>query len=203
MNRCDFLYRIANHLMMKSAFIDDIGLYHGKMGIILFFFHFSKYANNSVYEDFANELLNDLYDEISVDMPLNFEYGLSGIGWGLHYILQNQFVEGDVDIVLSEIDNKIMECNLCRMQDETMKTGSKGILCYINKRIFCNSDFFETSFVLEIEKIKSKMCFCDLSDDVKLLHLICSSPPKNNNILNWPLGLMGGCAGLGLKLVMK
>lgn len=203
MDRNDFLYRIANHLMMKSPFINDIGLYHGKMGVILFFFHFSRYVNNTLYEDFASELLNDLYDEISVDMPLNLEYGLSGIGWGLHYILQNQFVEGDIDIVLSEIDNKIMEYNLCRMRDETMKTGSKGILCYISKRVFCKNNFFDSSFVLEIEKMKNKMWFCDLPNDVKLLHLICSSLPENNNILNWPLGLMGGCAGVGLKSIMK
>ena len=31
------LQQIANHLIVNSSFLDDLGLYHGKMGLVLFF----------------------------------------------------------------------------------------------------------------------------------------------------------------------
>ena len=31
------LRRIANHLILHSIDIEDIGLFHGKMGVVLFF----------------------------------------------------------------------------------------------------------------------------------------------------------------------
>ena len=50
------LERIANHLIIQTSAMDDIGLYYGKIGIVLFFAHYARYTGCSVYEDFADEL---------------------------------------------------------------------------------------------------------------------------------------------------
>ena len=52
----DRLRRIANVLLLNASFIDNPGLLNGKMGIAIFFYHYSRYTKNKIYEDYAGEL---------------------------------------------------------------------------------------------------------------------------------------------------
>ena len=53
------LERIATLLIIQTSAMDDVGLYYGKMGIVLFFAHYARYTGCSVYEDFADELMGE------------------------------------------------------------------------------------------------------------------------------------------------
>ena len=97
----DLLPRIARHLIMHASYTPDMGLYHGKMGIVLFFAHYARYMGNSLYNEFAGELLDEVYQGIHTELPVNFESGLCGVGWGIEYLLQYGFMEGDSDEILS------------------------------------------------------------------------------------------------------
>lgn len=123
--------RIARHLVIYASFIPDLSLYHGKMGIVLFFANYARYIENPLYDKFAGELLGEIYEEIHVGLPVNFESGLCGIGWGIDYLLQNGFMEGDSDEILSEIDARVMERDLRKITDYSMRTGLEGISFYI------------------------------------------------------------------------
>ena len=69
----DLLSRIAGHLIINTSFIKDLGLYNGKMGIILFFAHYAQYTQKDIYHDFAGKLLEEIYAEIhNYPPPLNF-----------------------------------------------------------------------------------------------------------------------------------
>ena len=92
-------------------------------------------TSEKIYKIFADELLKDLYDEISSNSTVNFESGLSGIGWGIEYLVQNKFKKANTDIILSDIDDVIMEININRMNDLSIKTGSIGILVYVYTRL--------------------------------------------------------------------
>lgn len=129
------LERIANHLIIQTSVMDDIGLYYGKMGIVLFFAHYARYTGCSVYEDFADELLGEVIENISDELPINMRTGLCGIGWGIEYLIQNHFMEGDSDEILGELDEKIMERDLRRIKDLSFDTGLEGISCYIRMRL--------------------------------------------------------------------
>ena len=89
------LRRIANHLILHSIDIEDIGLFHGKMGVVLFFAHYARYTDSAIYDDFAGELLEEICENIPETLPINLETGLCGIGWGIEYLIQNGFMEGD------------------------------------------------------------------------------------------------------------
>ena len=103
----DRLQRIANVLLLNASFLDNPGLLNGKMGIAIFFYHYSRYSKNKVYEDYAGELVDEIYEEINTSTPVNFENGLTGIGWGIEYLVKNGFVQADTDEALEEIDNAI------------------------------------------------------------------------------------------------
>lgn len=112
MDKDRVLQLIANHLIINSSFLTDLSLFHGKTGIVLFFYKYAQYTRNPVYEEFAGELLDELFSEIHDNMGVDFENGLSGIGWGILYLLQNQFITGNPNDILEDIDRRIMEVNL-------------------------------------------------------------------------------------------
>lgn len=101
------LRRIADFLLLNASFIENLGLFNGKMGIAIFFFHYARYANNEVFEEYAGELIDEIYEEININTKVNFEDGLTGIGWGIEYLIKQGFLEGDTDDVLREIDDVI------------------------------------------------------------------------------------------------
>ena len=96
------LQPLINTLLLNASFIDNIGLMHGKMGISVYFFHLARSTRNKVYEEYAGELIDEIYEEIIVNTPVNFENGLAGIGWGIEYLVQNGFIEADTDEVLED-----------------------------------------------------------------------------------------------------
>lgn len=107
-----FLKRIANVLLINASFTDNLGLLNGKMGIAIFFYNYSGYTKNKIYEEYAGELIDEIYEEIRINTPVNFADGLTGIGWGIEYLVRNNFVQADTDEALSEIDSTVYRIRL-------------------------------------------------------------------------------------------
>jgi len=128
--------RITNTLLLNASFIDNLGLMHGKMGISIFFFHLARQTKNKIYEDYAGELIDEIYEEITANTPVDFENGLAGIGWGIEYLVQNGFIEADTDEVLEEFDNRIFkELIYITPKEIGLLNGIVGIGSYLLKRI--------------------------------------------------------------------
>lgn len=196
-----FLTRIAYHLILNAGTISNSGLYHGKMGIILFLYEYSRYSNKSNCEEFAGELLNEVCGEIHAGIPIDFADGLCGIGWGIEYLLDHQFLEGDSLEILGEIDTCIMERNLLRIQDQSVETGLTGIGYYIHKHL--NSihksprEFpFDNAYLADWEKVSKPI---RIPTDSEILFNIIKQPSPDHLFNNWNLSLENGCAGYGLK----
>lgn len=134
------LHRIINHQMLYTSFLPGLGLYDGKMGHILFFYHAARYQNLSLCEEFADELLDEVYEDIHKAIPLHFSDGLCGIGWGVEFLAKQGFVEGITDDVLADIDLKIMEHDPRRITDYSLETGLEGIACYVTARLLSPRD---------------------------------------------------------------
>ncbi|WP_319229244.1 lanthionine synthetase LanC family protein [Draconibacterium orientale] len=99
--------KIINSLLLNASFIDNLGLFNGKMGISILFFLLSRKHQNKIFEDYAHELIDEIYDEISINTSTDFENGLAGIGWGIEYLVQNEFIDADTDEVLEEFDKQL------------------------------------------------------------------------------------------------
>lgn len=106
------LQRIANVLLLNASFIDNLGLLNGKMGIAIFFYHYSRYTGNKIFEDYAGELIDEIYEEINTNTPVDFANGFTGIGWGIEYLVKNRFIEADTDEVLEAIDKAVHQSYL-------------------------------------------------------------------------------------------
>lgn len=146
MNNSSELDRIVSYLLLKLRFVSDISLFHGKMGGVLFFYEYAKHVQDDVYEKFAEDILDDFYNDIKLPMPLNIENGLCGIGWGIEYLIQHRFIDADADEILEDVDNHIISCPLDRMNDFSFEKGLWGIMFYIIMRIKTPSRINKTRF---------------------------------------------------------
>ena len=99
-----FLKRHTDTLIEKGKCLPNIGLWDGKMGIAIYLLHVSRITQNKKYENEASELIDAVYEQLSLNLPLNFDNGLLGVGCGFEYIISKGFVDADGDEILSEID---------------------------------------------------------------------------------------------------
>lgn len=132
-----FLKNIAIQLVLKNGCMSDVGLKKGKMGVVLFLFHYAMYTDNDIFSDFADLILDSLVDELSqVELLTNLSSGLVGIGWAIEYLYQNGFLQEDTNELLEEIDYKVMEISFTRMQDLNLDWGLGGIVRYLLARLY-------------------------------------------------------------------
>lgn len=101
------LQNIANHLIINCSFSKNIGLLYGTMGIIIFFYHYARYSKNRVYEEFAETLLNDFAEQIHSHLPIDFENGYLGIGWGIKYLGHQKFINEEN---INTLNSAYIEC---------------------------------------------------------------------------------------------
>lgn len=137
----EWLEHVARNCMLHGSFHPDIGLFNGRMGMVLFYFHYAHYTGNSLYEDFAMELLESIYEEISVETPIGLARGLCGIGWGILHLHNHHFIEGFIDETLVDVDRKISEYHLLRMNDLSLESGFEGIALYLSSRLVDSTNF--------------------------------------------------------------
>ena len=121
-----YLDRLAKQWMLQESFTDNIGLLNGKTGLAVFFFRYARYSGNKLYETFAGDLIDEVLEEINAQTPLNFKDGLCGIGWGFDYLVKNNFLEGDIDEILEDLDNLIFGYDTENCRDTSLETGSEG-----------------------------------------------------------------------------
>lgn len=198
------LERIVNHLMVKSVSLDNLGLYDGKTGLVLFFYHYARYTKNPLYNDFADILLDDLCNEIHELLPITFSNGLCGIAWSINYLINQKFVEGDPEIILKELDEMIMMQNICKIKDLSFETGLEGLYTYIKIRLLANSgrkDIFDPAFLQDF--YQTCKGFTLREDEDILTSIIGNNEIDLSDLNQAKLGINKGCSGFGLKLIFS
>jgi len=127
---------IAKILMQVGINGNNHGLFHGNTGLCIFYYHLSRQTNNPNYEKLADDLLDKVFANLSTTAPSDLENGLAGIGWGIEYLLQNSFAEGDADEILEEVDNKVFRSlNEENIQTFELGNGLTGYLFYLINRL--------------------------------------------------------------------
>lgn len=180
--------KIINTLLLNASFIDNLGLMHGKMGISILFYHLARKYRNKIYEDYASELIDEIYEEITANTPVIFENGLAGIGWGIEYLVQNKFIEADTDEVLEEFDNRIFKELIYNTPKEIgLLNGIVGIGAYFLKRIqpACRQSRNQASNDEKISTLTNKQTLIHLIDELdrktQTIAEIISEPFKPSN----------------------
>lgn len=166
--------------MLHTSFERDCSLFHGKMGVVVFFFHYARFTGNLIYEDFAGELIDEIYAEIDTGVSDTFEHGLCGIAWGIEYLIQRGFVEGDSNTVLAILDQQIEERDVRKIKNIELGSGLKGLLHYVLLRHYNKYSkpvIFDERYITEMLKKLASVG----GEDMELNNLIDSLRKIANN----------------------
>jgi len=102
------LLELTNHLIINGSMVFFSGLFNGKLGISLFFFHYWRYSGNSLYNEYAQYLIELVKSQIHDDYPLDYECGLAGVGAGLDYLKKYVYFDAGDDL-MQQIDSRIIK----------------------------------------------------------------------------------------------
>jgi hypothetical protein len=99
--------KFVDRILSNVCLINTAGLYDGKAGISLALFEASGYLKDEGVENEAFKLFQEAL--ILKTQDLSFEYGLSGIGYVLCYLIENKFMEADFDEIFGDQYEKIVK----------------------------------------------------------------------------------------------
>lgn len=86
-----------------------LGLANGKMGICIYFYSLSRIDQDAEFGKIAESLLDEIFDNINTIQTIDVKSGLTGIGIGIDYLIKNNYVQGNSNIILKDIDDIIFK----------------------------------------------------------------------------------------------
>lgn len=207
--------------------VRDIGLLQGQMGVIIFLFHYSRFCQSELYKQKAEQMLESLLSAIKADTHYGLNTGLSGIGWGIAYLHQEGFVEGNIDEILEDFDKKIMEIDPERIINLSLNYGFCGIVVYLLVRLYTVKKGapvpFDDNYLKKVlsrihQIIEQNDLSCDRPDVLlrfrsyyeekkeigkpDILDVCSMRNPQNIPLQDLGMGLEGK-AGIGLRLISE
>lgn len=93
--------------LVKNGY--PIGLATGRMGLCIYYYYLSRWEENKEYKLIAESLLDDIISQLSEIADVTVESGLAGIAIGISHLIEEKFIEGDINEILEEVDNVIFK----------------------------------------------------------------------------------------------
>ena len=193
------LRHIVDYLLLRGSFLRNIGLFHGKMGVVVTLYMYAERYKDNLMEEYAWDLFQQVYESVHTDMLFGLEDGLVGIGYGTTMLYKYGIVDCDLNEVLTDIDSKIMERDPRRMKDFSVRTGVAGLLRYLNLRQSTNTSLttFDGQFLSDLQVVTKQMV--PIHQDSGIMDIIKQPSFTKNEYTEKPVGIDGGCAYYILK----
>ena len=83
--------KLTDFVLLNACSVSSTGFYSGKAGMSLCLFEVARTLSDEYLEDNAFELLQESL--LSKNNDIGFENGLSGIGYVLQYLIDNEYVK--------------------------------------------------------------------------------------------------------------
>lgn len=100
----DIIQKLATYILLNAYSNNSSGLYNGRAGHSLALFEVSRFLHDEYLEDHAFELMQEAL--VCKSNDISFENGLSGIGYTLQYLIDNQFIDADFNIFFGDQQEK-------------------------------------------------------------------------------------------------
>jgi len=126
------------HILLNTKIKKQVpGAINEKVGLAVYMYTLIRKFDVSLKEQIADEVLDDVYQNLTNDkVPIGFLRGLTGIGWAFEYLVQNNFVDGATDDILTEIDDKLFRFMTSEERPALhMHSGVLGFAAYTIMRL--------------------------------------------------------------------
>lgn len=128
--------RMLNRMILHS--MDNpqaIGLLAGQTGIAVTIAQYARKNGHSELEEVADALLDNVIRRAATTRDISFAYGLSGICWGVEYLVQHGIMPGSAHEICHKADVHIAKADIGVMDDFSLETGLTGLWHYVMARI--------------------------------------------------------------------
>ena len=178
------LEKIVQKLIISGTITEQPGLFYGKAGIAVFFFHYAHQTRNEIAQSYAMELIEEIQKQFTDSASVRYDIGLAGIGVGFEYFLQNGFLVADEEI-FEDFDARMFRAALYEpYPDLSLEGGLTGLGRYFIYRLLGKGQKTEklhkslTHIASEISrKIKKKTVLEKEQPDVfRFFHDLVSIP---------------------------
>lgn len=151
--------------LLRADTLDEYGLLDGKLGMAILFYEYSRFAKDNLFEEFADELIESIAD-IPYSISLDMEHGLSGIAWGIVYLFDRGFLNGNIDEILESVDEYLLSKEYYKEED------ARAIVTYMTYRQNC--------FAEQCCNYITSNCYGDVMSHLKST---CKSPLYNHKLI--------------------
>ena len=92
---------------------DTIGLAYGKMGLCIYFYYISRMCKSKEYNQKAELLMDGVFEQVANMKVYDIKAGLAGIALGFDFLVENEYVKGDINDILEDVDDILFKqiCN--------------------------------------------------------------------------------------------
>lgn len=126
------LNRMTLHSMDNPS---AVGLFSGQMGVILVSSQCAKQWDMPILDQSADFLFDHISNCIGRINDIGFGSGLSGICWGVEYLVQHCIMPGPANDICEDVDKRIMATDIRRTDDFSLQSGALGLWHYVQARI--------------------------------------------------------------------
>ena len=111
MNIIDNYITDFNHQLSIISSQQDVqlGLFEGKTGWAIYFYEMSRLIGDENLEYIAVRLINEICIKAQSVNSMDLRNGIAGIGLGISYLFREKFIVGDINKILSDIDDKLFK----------------------------------------------------------------------------------------------
>jgi len=130
----------------------------GKMGVCLYFFMMADCMKNKKYQQWAEKLLDEIYEQLNQDMLAKTILDLMQVGIGIDFLVKQKYVEGNINQVLGDIDNVLFQRITSPKNPHKLSYETPGflyILYYLYLRLERQKPNSDNRFLMEELTIKT------------------------------------------------
>ena len=114
---------------------ESIGLLTGQMGIVITLARCFRQFQLPSLEPVIDYLFDNIAHRVAYVNDIGFSSGITGIGWGVEYLVQHKIMPGPANDLIGDIDDQVMCINVNRVKDFSLDNGVLGLWHYICARI--------------------------------------------------------------------
>lgn len=127
---------IINYLVLHSMDSpNEVGLFRGQMGYVIALSKYARQHNIPQLETIADFICDNVFSRAGALRDISFATGLSGICWGIEYLVQEGILDGNAEASCSDVDAEIMKTDVSRVSNFSLESGLGGLWLYVRARL--------------------------------------------------------------------
>jgi len=132
------LTRIIEEKIINSIKqIEYLSLLKGDMGVCIFFYIMGRKEKNENFSTYGDALLNKIISQMKENLKLDIETGILGLALGIDYLVKYNYIKGDINEILYEVDCIVYQeiCCIMKMKkDDIQQDNTLDVLLYFIMR---------------------------------------------------------------------